>query len=420
MIPGVLTIVALVLAQSLIWLDHRLWGTGSAPSGSFVFGGGVDGSRGVLSAISSSLITVTGTVFSLTIVALQLASGQMTPRLLRNFTGDRTVQVVLGILVGTFTYSVMVLRVIRSEDSESEAFVPALATTVAIALALISVGALIAFVHHVSRLIRVDVVVARIAEDNVGLISTTDPLPEGALVGSSSPDDSRATAPVAVMRADRSGYIQAIDRKDLFATCDRSGAFVRVTVAAGDFVLDGATLAEFDVDPEAGDQVERDVRRAIVLGDEQTGQEDRAFPVRQLADIALRALSPGVNDPTTAMTCIDRLGELLAAAAQRDAEPEILSSPSGRGTLVLRPGPDLSSLIETAFTQIRHYGANDTLVMARAVQTLVAVMGVAPPAARPPLREEALRYLASMRRSASDDDRPIVDRTAALLGPPVT
>ena len=420
MIPGLLTVVALLLAQSLIWLDHRLWGSGSAPTGSFVFGGGVDGSRGVLSAISSSLITVTGTVFSLTIVALQLASGQMTPRLLRTFTGDRTVQVVLGILVGTFTYTIVVLRVIRSEDSESEAFVPALATSVAIFLALISVGALIAFIHHVSRLIQVNVVIARIAEGNLKHLRAVGSIPEGAVATGCQPDDRMAAGPAAVVRSERSGYVQAIDRDVLFAICDQSGALLRTTCTAGDFVLQRAPLAEVSVDPGGSDEVERDIRHAIVLGDEPTGQADRAFPLRQLADIALRALSPGINDPTTAVNCIDRLGELLAESAHRDADPEILCSSSSRGILVLKPGPDLSSLIQTAFAQIRHYGASDMLVMSHAIRTLVAVMAVVPPAARASLREEADRYLETMRRSASASDRPMVDRSAALLASAVS
>ena len=363
----------------------------------------------MLSAIASSLITVTGTVFSLMIVALQLASGQMTPRLLRNFTGDRTVQIVLGILVGTFTYSIVVLRVIRSEDSRTEAFVPSLATTVAIVLFLVSVAALIFFIHHVSRLIQVNVVVGRTVERNLELVGRTRAIPDGARPGLADPSDWPELEKTVAVTSDRAGYVLAIDAEELFATCDEAGAGIRIRRAPGAFVVEGGVLADVRAGPDVSATVARSVRRAIVIGREPTGQADTAFPFRQIADIALRALSPGINDPSTAMVCVDRLGQLLAAAAHREPETTVLRAAKGPGILVLEPAPDLATLTRTAFLQIRHYGAADTVVMAHAIRTLTTVAAVVPDAARPVLLDEAERYLAAARRAGTPEDQPVID-----------
>lgn len=394
----------------MIWLDSHLWQNASFDDLPFVFAGGVEGARGVLSSISGSLITVTGTVFSLTIVALQLASGQMTPRILRNFTSDRQVQVVLGLLVSTFTYSILVLRVVRSEDSDNAAFVPAIATTVAIVLSLVSVAALIVFIHHVSRLIQINVVVARTADDNLGLLSRIEPLPDGA--ARAEPLVRAADAQIRLVTAARSGYVQAVDQAALFHRCQEHGLTVEILCAPGEFVLEHARLAAVWSESRPDDSVEGPVRRAIVLGDEPTGQADTGFAIRQITDIALRALSPGINDPTTAMVCLDRLGQLLAAAGRRPPAATTFQNEAGTGVLILDDRPSFPTLIETAFVQIRHYGAADPLVMAHAVDTLAAIIAVVPTDAHTPLQREASRYIATARRSVANEDQPIIDAAA--------
>ncbi len=406
-IPALFTLIAVALGQTLIWLDSHLWKDTSFSEVPFVFAGGVEGARGVLSSISGSLITVTGTVFSLTIVALQLASGQMTPRILRKFTSDRQVQVVLGLLVGTFTYSILVLRVVRSEDSNDAAFVPAIATTVAIMLSLVSVGALIIFIHHVSRLIQISVVVARTADDNLDLLSQMERPPEGAVMVA--PPARRMDLPVHPVTSTRSGYVQAIDQAALFDLCREYGVTVEILCSPGEFVLERAHLALVWSVSKPDDSVEGPIRRAIVLGDEPTGQADIGFAIRQITDIALRALSPGINDPTTAMVCLDRLGQLLAAAGRRPPAATAIQDEAGRGVLILGDRPSFSTLIETAFVQLRHYGAADPLVMAHAIDTLAAIIAVVPDEAAGPLRREAGRYAATARRTVADEDQSIID-----------
>lgn len=416
-IPALLTLFAVALAQGLVWLDHQLWDTARVSDVPFIFTGGVDGARGVLSSVSGSLITVTGTVFSLTIVALQLAAGQMTPRILRDFTGDRLVQTVLGILVATFTYTILVLRVIRSEDSQNTSFVPSIATTVAIVLALICVGALILFIHHVSRLIQVNVVIARTATQNLALLGRPAKLPTGAVAG----DGPSPRRPPGALRqtvtADRSGYVLAVDRETLFGLCRDHHANIETHPSPGEFVLDRAPLAEVwpGSDGPEEDAIERTVRQAIVIGDEPTGQADIGFAMRQIVDIALRAISPGINDPTTAMICIDRLGQLLAQAGRRPAAPTSLRAASGPGTLVLASEPGFGTLVQFAFMQIRHYGAEDTLLMAHAIQTLASIMDVVPTMSHEPLRQEIRRYVATSHRSAAPEDRQVIDEAAGRL-----
>jgi uncharacterized membrane protein len=374
-LPALLTLLAILLAFAMVRLDQSLrldQRTADGNSYFFAFGGGAEGARGVLSAIAGTMITVTGVVFSLTIIALQLASSQYTPRILRTFTGDRGNQTVLGVFIGTFTYCLLVLRTIRSSEEAGPGFVPAVSVTVSIVLAFISIGFLIFYIHHIARSIQASVIVQHAATETLHLVDTTFPreLDESARNPPAVPplDETSASR----VRTDRGGYLQSVDEatlRDLVAL-DGEELVIRLEHQVGAFVVPGAVLASVWSASACSDEVEDRICKAVIIGNERTLQSDIGYGIRQLADIAIKALSPGINDPTTATMAIDRMAEALVEIGRRPRRPPVQRGRDGQGILLL-PGLEFSRLVELAFTQVRHYGADDPIV----AEHLVLVLG---------------------------------------------
>jgi uncharacterized membrane protein len=389
-LAGVILAIALVDLDRSLALDHRggrIWS----------FGGGADGARGVLEAIAGSLITVTGTVFSITIVTLQLASTQFTPRVLRTFMRDRGVQAVLGVFIGTFTYCLLVLRAVRSQSSDGARFVPGVSVVVAIALALVSVGFLIFFIHHMARAIQVDSVLARVTSDGTRL--TEIRFPDG--IGDAqqlSLEEATPPGAAASVAAPASGYLHYISADALFGIRTDEPLTIRVDRIVGDFVFAGEALASVWPAASADDRADA-IRRGFALGMERTLEQDVELPVRQLADIAVKALSPGVNDPTTAVACVDRLAELLLRLARRGAPAIAHGRPGSRVRLIVR-APSFARLVETAFAQIRHFGVSDAVVARHLMDTLGRLNELVPPGCRPPLAAHGERLLAASLQTA--------------------
>lgn len=386
-LPSILTLLGAVLAVTLVQVDHAVWQGLDARPVPLIFSGGADGARGVLTAISGSLITVTATVFSITVVTLQLASAQMTPRVLRSFTGDRYVQFVLGVFIATFTYSLLVLRSVRSRNTDYDPFVPYIATTVAIALALLSVAVLIYFIHHVARSIQVAVVIAHATEETRGLISERFPSDIGQPAARPLAVIPTAEPPLLV-RMEHAGYLQAIDEEALFRLARGGPWIVAIECRIGDFILPGAVVARVWPAVDAATELSGQIQQALVLGLERTMKEDLGLGVRQIVDIALKALSPGINDPTTAIICIDRLCELLTELARREPPARVRQDGNG-AVLVALPAPSLEQIAESAFTQIRYYGAADPIVATHLVDSLRKVAELAPEDHRAPLVRQA-------------------------------
>lgn len=413
LLPTVLALAAALLAIGLVRLDEQLEIAPRARH-AWAFGGGASGARGVLQAIAGSVITVTGTVFSITIVALQLAASQMTPRVLRTFTRDRGVQLVLGVFVGTFVYALLVLRTVRSEDEElGPAFVPAVSVTVAIVLALINIGVLIYYVHHVARLIQVSAVIDRVVVDTVGLVD--ERFPESAGEPAWGADLALLLGPPARIAAETSGYLDTVAPGALFALEVEGPTTIRLEPSVGAHVLAGATLALVWPATACNQELAAAVRGACLLSEQRTLAEDVDLGVRQLADIGVKALSPGINDPTTATICIDRLAEVLARAGRR-ADPELVRRQDGSRVSLILPAPAFRDLVGTAYAQIRHYGAADALVMARLLEQLGRLVEAVPEARREPLRREAVLALEGARGAITvSGDRERVEAAAGWL-----
>jgi uncharacterized membrane protein len=396
-LPAIVTAAAVVLAFVTVQLDQTLL-LDRRSEVRWLFGGGAEGARGVLQAIAGTMITVTALVFSITVVSLQLASSQLSPRVLRTFMGDRGNQTVLGFFIGTFTYALLVLRVVRSPLEDTGGFVPSLSVTVAILLALLCVALLIFFVHHATDAMRASVVIERAAAATRDLI--THLYPED--VGEASHADPRAwlaTMPAGAVRAKGSGYLQSINTDALFALAEHHALTIRPEPRVGDFILPGEPLASVWPTDAVNDEVEHAIGEAMVLGLERTLHADVAFGIQQLSDIAVKALSPGINDPTTAMICIDRLSEVLVTLATRCKPAEVRSGDDGSVRVVLQ-GPPFAHLVGMAFDQIRHYGASDPVVAEHLLTSLGRIAALIPNGHRRPVVRQACLVVAAAQTKA--------------------
>ncbi len=288
-----------ILALVAVRLDRAL-ATGEV---GLLFSGDASAARGILSTIAAATATITGVVFSITVVTLQLVSSQFTPRALRGFLRDRVNQMTAGVFVGCFVYCLLVLRTIRSPDGGGGEFVPALAVTTGTLLGLTSLLALLVFVHHVASSIQASTIAERLGRETVAAVERLYPEPYGE--GEEEEDEGKIVASWreegsgVVVRPDRPGYVQTIALDDLVRGLESPGARVHVVVRPGDFVTPSdVVVAAWDVIPE-DDVVRGTVVSAVNVAGERDMRDDVAFGLRQLGDIAIRALSPNVNDPTT-------------------------------------------------------------------------------------------------------------------------
>jgi uncharacterized membrane protein len=319
-LPTIFTLLAIALAFTMLWLDRA--GYYESLEWGWIYTGGANGAREVLSAVSSSTIGIAATAFSITIVALQLAASNFGPRLLRNFMQDTGNQIVLGTFIGTFIYSLLILRTIRGDGDDYDSFVPQLSVTVGLLLAIASIGVLIYFIHHASTIIQVSHV---IAETYTDLDRAIDRLfPEKIGQGKSQLKQPVEKLPadfdsnVYQVKAKSNGYLQAIDNEELMKLACESDLLLHLNYRPGKFIVKGSELMMVYPRERVTRKLVKKLNDAFILGKERTEQQDIEFPIEQLVEIALRAISPAVNDPFTAIRCIDRLGAGLSRLAQRN------------------------------------------------------------------------------------------------------
>ncbi|MBA3644026.1 MAG: DUF2254 domain-containing protein [Chloroflexia bacterium] len=413
--PAVITLLAVALAYLTLQIDRELLRDREHDLG-WIFGGGAEGARGVLAAISGTMITVTALVFSITVVSLQLASSQLTPRVLRSFMGDRGNQVVLGFFIGTFTYALLVLRAVRSPLEDEGGFVPSLSVTVSMVMALISVALLIFYVHHAANAMRASVVIDRAARVTLDLVERVYPNDDAA-EPFPIPSPWQPAGVATVVRADKGGYLQRVDEPALLALAENHAVTVRVELMVGAFALPDGALASLwpEIDPERRDGCERAIRSALPLGFERAPHADIELGMQQLVDIAVKALSPGINDPSTAMLCIDRLGEVLVAIGKRGSAEAVRRGDDGSVRLVLHP-PIFDRLVHLAFDQIRHYGVADPALAAYLVTALGKVAALLPGDRQDRLVRQARLVLAAIETEiALPADREVVARAGVWL-----
>lgn len=403
-IPALCTLAAAVLGFAALQVDRRVEATQIEALNWLIYDVGVHGARGILSAISSGIITVTGVVFSVTVVTLQLASTQYTPRVLQGFIRDRSTQLVLGTFIGTFTYCLVVLRTVRSADDDLHAFVPSLSVTIAVLLALLSIGLLIVFVHHIATSIQATEVVRRAAQETLATIDRMFPDDFGQPASATTEESALAVSkePGHRVTAAGSGFVLMADEEALWEAGGSGKLLVRMERRIGEFVLEGETLATL-WPAEAGHdrEVEHAVREAFVLGPVRTARGDIERGLIQLSDIAVRALSPGINDPTTAEMCIDRLGEVLAALGQRRIPPSVRVGPDGEVRFIASR-TDFQAAVTRSFDQVRHYGVSNPAIAGKLLDVIRRV-GLLVPAERSAALLDAARRISSAAALRIDD-----------------
>lgn len=351
-LPLLCAVLAGGLGLAVTLIDESLDTSLTLP---FLFAGGPEGARALLGAITTSMISFTGLVFSITIVVLQLTSSQFSPRVLRNFLRDRTNQLTLGTFVATFVYALVVLRAVRG-TAQVDPFVPQVAVTLAFAFVLASVVVFLGYIHHIAQSIRAVTIINNVAVETKELLERRLPSDAEEATAGTPP-----TAPGRSVTAARAGVVQAVDDHQLQLLAEKHFLSFWVRPAVGEFVPEGARL----LDVHGAEEPDVDTIRATIrLGKERSMDEDVGFGLRQLVDIAERALSPGTNDPTTAVQAIDQLHDLLRRLAGRHLPPRQILDEAGR-TLVHVPQPTFGTYLHLAVDEIHFWGEGDTRIQRR-------------------------------------------------------
>ncbi|MDI1230289.1 MAG: DUF2254 domain-containing protein [Methylobacter sp.] len=372
-VPAMIVLDAVVLAAVLIGVDATV-DLHIVERWPLIFGAGAAGARGLLTTVASSMITVAGVVFSITIVALALTSSQYTSRVLRNFMRDPINQVVLGVFVGIFAYCLVVLRTIRGGDEG--AFVPSLAVLVGLILAFVGIAFLIYFIHHISMSIQASSILAAAAQDTINAVDHLFPnmLSKNA--------DEEADGHRAIFLAEhtwtaipaqKTGYIENVGLDALLALARERGIILRMERGIGEFVVEDTPLISVAGSGELDEQMTDELNALYVISRQRLVEQDVAFGIRQIVDIALKALSPGINDTTTAVMCVDYLTAILVRLSVRRI---VTSLRLDKGELrVIARGPSFESLLAEAFDQIRQNAEANVAVLTRLLQALETIAG---------------------------------------------
>jgi uncharacterized membrane protein len=369
----------------------------------WVAAGSADTARQVLIGIAAAVITVAGVVFSITILALQLASQQFGPRMLRNFIRDLGTQASLGAFVATFVYALLTLASVGHVGSKE--FVPHLSVTVSLGLTLVDLGVLIYFIHHVAVSIQLTSVVAGIARDfRKTLSELLDDAPPQSPHAAARDHLRAAREQIArtgvVVAASASGFLQAVGHRRLLHIAQACEASIELLLRPGQFVVAGQPLAVV-WPPSAVAGVSRELARAHIVGPNRTLAQDPAFAVDQLVEVAIRALSPAVNDTFTALNCIDWLGDCLCLSARVELPAGVYRDRAGTVRLI-EPAVTSDFLLKRASDKIRQAGRGMPAIFIRQLENLRRIALAAPPEAM----HEGLRSQAEMILRASQESIP--------------
>ena len=386
-VPSVIVAASIAIAVTLVEVDSTLSGEGLI-RWPLLFGVNAAGARGMLSTIAGSMMTVVGLTFSMTLVTLALASGQYTSRILRTFMRDPVTQVVLGAFAGIFAYSLTVLRTIRGGE---DGFVPSLAVMFSVLLAIGGIGVLIFFIHHISSGIQASIIIASVADETMLAVDRLFPEELEQRLVDGDWCQSPSSLPVGgwqVVRARRDGYIQSVDHAALVNLARQHESVVRMERGIGQFVVRDSALVSVSLKDPPGEKIVTAMLAAYSVKRTRTVEQDVAFGIRQIVDIALRALSPSTNDTTTSIMCVDYLTAILARLVSR-AIPSPYRFDQGELRLITI-GPTFPDLVTEAFDQIRGSAEGNVVVMIRIVDALQSIATLtADPGRRQTLREQA-------------------------------
>ena len=347
-IPMAYVVAGVLLGVLAVELDQRLVeGTAELPLG---LSSTVDSARAILETVASATITFAGIAFSISLLVIQLASSQYSPRVVHGLLRDPFTKQIMGVVIGTFTYCLVVLRAVRGPlEDDGTPIVPSISVGLALLFGVISILAIVAFINHSAHSMDVSRILARATED--GIAAAEDLWDDEPQAGSDPEQLPEAPADHLLVTHTSDGWVRDIDFADLAASAPAGGT-VRVETEVGRYAVAGTPLCRIWPRPDDHDAACHRARKAVVTGDSRTVEQDVGYAVRQLADVALRALSPGINDPTTAQDAIFHLGSVLRELQSR--HPPRLATPVDEDRLLLRPERHgHRELIGVAFDEVR-------------------------------------------------------------------
>lgn len=369
-VPALMTVFGAGLAAGMLQVDAG-YGAEDQVRAWWLNSGSGEDARNLLSTLLTAIIAMASMAFSVTVVALSLAANTYGPRLIRVFQSDRRTHIVLGLFVMTIVYCLIVLRSVHGEAPIAE--VPHASVTVGTALALLAVLALLAFIQGVARSIAADEVVRRVRRELDATVGQLPELEQGRDEVSGDPpaDLEEAGERIALPRE---GYVQAVDYVRMARWAERHDAILLLDFRAGDFVVDGDRRLLIYPAPSDAETARREIGRFIVSGNERTPTQDLEFAIRHLVEVALRALSPGINDPFTAKAVIDRLRGALSRLAGRSLPSPQLHDATGQ-MRILRPVISYGRVFDAAFHQIRQAGSSKPAVLIHMLEAITAIAG---------------------------------------------
>ena len=392
LIPGLMVAGSIVLAQAALAVDRWVEGsTGVVPDTLLL---GVDGSRAMLGAVGGAVLAVAGTTFSITISVIATASSTYGPRLVRNFMTDRRNQATLGIFVGTFTYCMIVLRSVTSQDESlgTEAFVPYFSVYGSLLLALVNVAALVYFLHHIAESIQISHLVARVRRECESVVNRYYGPPSERAQGHCQVDLDHLPAPRSLVLARDSGSVTLLDEGALVGLAARHDVVIRMLAAPGTHLLPGEPVAE--IRGNSSELVSEGVLSALSRGATRTPAQDVLFAIQQLTEIAVRALSPGTNDPYTARNVLAEIARPLQVVTEHPTP--LTGRCDGDGDLrVALCLPDGQTVVDEVFDDIRAHAAGQPHVVRAVVDLAARLSRTAPPHLHQRLRTHADLAVAS-------------------------
>ncbi|HKK76598.1 MAG TPA: DUF2254 domain-containing protein [Saprospiraceae bacterium] len=374
-IPSVLIFFSIILAFAFLFLDSRYQ---IAPSGllPYVFGTDVNSTRSVLSTISGAMISVAGTTFSITLVALTLTSSQFGSRLIKNFMYVRLNQVVLGAYVATYLYCLLVINAIK--DANGNAFIPTISILFALILAIVNILLLIVFIHHIATSIQANKVILDVTEALTKNTKSLFPEKIGERVGqkkdrSYDPVQEKSTYSFEYdLFSTEMGYLQYLDSDALLKQIANLGGLVALKIRPGDFVVSGMLIGTLHTKEDIEEGTENQILNHLIFGSTRLHQQDIEFSLNQLVEIAVRALSPGINDPFTANMCIDNLTATVSNLAQVKFPSPYRADEEEQLRLIV-PAVNFEGIVEVAFSSIRQYAGGNTPVIYRLMKAFTTI-----------------------------------------------
>lgn len=354
-VPMVGVVIAVVVGFSTIAIDSRLDASRDLPLG---LSSTVESARALLSTIAGATITFAAIAFSVSLLIIQQASSQFSPRVVHTLFRDPFNKRVMGLVVGTFTYCLVVLRSVRAPiDAGGDPVIPNLSVAIAVVLGVATILAIVAFIDHSAHSMDVSQILERVRREAIDAIRREWSMSDVNDDPEAEPDGPGDVA--YLMRFDRTGWIQQIDT-DALLRCVEPGGTMWLEAYPGRYAIEGTPVCSLTFPPDDVEGLQEHIAAAVEIGETRTMQQDASFGLRQLADVALRALSPGVNDPTTAQDAIFHLAAVLDPILQRDPPPR--EQRSERRRLVLVQQPTHADLVRLAFEEIRRAAADHPTV----------------------------------------------------------